>query len=418
MKLRTFPTVLSLALVIGIFSLANPSPSYSTMTSVSSCSATLDGDQEVPPVVTDGTGNATMEFDPSTNELSWTIDFSDLSGAATAAHFHGPAAAGANADVQVNIGDVSGLESPMDGSAELTSEQVTMLLDEELYINIHTGANPSGEIRGQVSCESAPDEGPPPDEGPTATTTVTVEGQEFELEYSISGGTLDEVTADPTTQTLMANISSTSDGNLTLWLPTDLIDSEDDFSVFIDGEFGNFVVDELDPTEAARVLQIEFPLGAEEIEIVGTSMAGGGEEPQRETITVVIGAQTYDIMYEITGGSVDSVTADVNATSLSFAISPNETGTLTLWLPTEVIDSDNEFTVLVDGSEGNFTEQEPTATARVLQIEFNEDSQETVVVGTFMVPEFGSWAILAMSAVTAGAIIATRRFHRFGGLGR
>lgn len=405
--------MLSLAFVIGIFSLANPGASYSTSSSPSNCSADLDGSQEVPPVVTNGTGSATMEFDPSTNELSWTIDFSELSGPATAAHFHGPAAVGASAGVQVNIGDISGLASPMEGSAELTSDQTSSLLDGELYINIHTADNPNGEIRGQVSCESAPDGGP--GEEPTATTTVIVGGQEFDLDYSISGGTLDEVAADTSTQTLMVNISSTSDGNLTLWLPTDLIDSEDDFSVFIDGEFGNFVVDELDPTESARVLQIDFPLGAEEIEIVGTSMAGS-EEPVQETVTVIIGAQTYDIAFEITGGSVDSASADVNTTSLSFAISPNATGTLTLWLPTEVIDSDNEFTVLVHGASANFTELAPTATARVLQIEFNEDTAEIVVVGTSIVPEFGSVAILVTSVVTAGVIIATKRFHKFGGL--
>jgi hypothetical protein len=56
--------------------------------------------------------------------------------------------------VQVNIGEASGLSSPVVGSAVLTAEQATYLLDEELYINIHTAANPNGEIRGQVSCET------------------------------------------------------------------------------------------------------------------------------------------------------------------------------------------------------------------------------------------------------------------------
>jgi predicted secreted protein with PEFG-CTERM motif len=219
-----------------------------------------------------------MEFDPSSNELSWSIDFSDLSGSATAAHFHGPAAEGANAGVQVNIGEVSGLVSPMNGSAQLTPDQASALLDGQLYINIHTAANPDGEIRGQVSCES-----PAPGDGSEETATVVIGDQEFDIQYTINGGTVDEVTADPALQTLLITISSTSDGNLTLWLPTELIDTDDEFSVFVDGEFGNFAVDELDPTADARVLQIEFENGAEEIEIVGTFIV-----PEFGTLAIVV----------------------------------------------------------------------------------------------------------------------------------
>ncbi|HEY8140846.1 MAG TPA: CHRD domain-containing protein [Nitrososphaera sp.] len=118
------------------------------------CSVTsLDGSQEVPSVGTDGTGSATMTFNSSSNELAWSISFSGLSGPATMAHFHGPALGGSNAGVLVNIGEISGLNSPMNGSAILTAEQATALLDGMMYINIHTAANEGGEIRGQVSCE-------------------------------------------------------------------------------------------------------------------------------------------------------------------------------------------------------------------------------------------------------------------------
>src|SRR6185503_20984968 len=107
-------------------------------------------------------------------------------------------------------------------------------------------------------------------------------------------------TADPAIQTLFVNISSTSDGNLTLWLPTEAIDAEDEFGVFIDGEFGNFIVDELEPTDDARVLQIAFENGTEAIEIAGTSMLGA-EEPEQETVSVEIEGQTQDIPCEISG---------------------------------------------------------------------------------------------------------------------
>lgn len=407
MKFRPLLIPVSFLLVIGIFSIANPYAVYSTTTT--SCSADLDGSEEVPAVDTEGSGSASMEFDPSNNELMWSIEFSELSGPATAAHFHGPAPIGTNAGVQVNIGEVSGLDSPMEGSAELTAEQASMLLDEELYINIHTGANPNGEIRGQVMCESAPDD------GSEETATVTIGDQEFEIQYMISGGTLEELTADPATQTLTASISSTSDGNLTIWLPTEAIDSDEDFSVFIDDEFGNFVVDELEPTADARVLQIEFEQGAQEIEIVSTSMVGS-EEPEQETISVEIEGQEYDIPFEVSGATLQSVDADVASKSLLFTISSNASGTLTLWLPTEVIDADDDFSVLIDGASANFTELSPTADARVLEIEFDEGAQEIEIMGTMIVPEFGSLVLIVASISIVGVIVATKRFHRFGGL--
>jgi hypothetical protein len=65
-------------------------------------------------------------------------------------HFHGPAPAGANAGVQVNIGLISGLTSPSIGNTIITALQGTDLLNGLWYINIHTGQFAGGEIRGQV----------------------------------------------------------------------------------------------------------------------------------------------------------------------------------------------------------------------------------------------------------------------------
>ena len=261
MRLKLLAIPLSLVFLIGMISVNGPAPAYATTSRV--CMASLGGTQEVPPVETEGTGSATMEFDPTSNELSWSIEFSGLPGDATAAHFHGPAAEGTNAAVLVNIGEVSGLTSPMNGSAVLTAEQASFLLDEQLYINIHTEMNTGGEIRGQVSCES-------PGSEETQSTTVIIGDQEFDIQYTIRGGTLDDVAADQALQTLLFTITSASDGMLTVWLPADAIDADDEFSVFVDGEFGNFVVDELEPTADARVLQIEFANGAEEVNIAGT----------------------------------------------------------------------------------------------------------------------------------------------------
>ena len=118
--------------------------------------ANLESSQEVPANGSLATGFASMAFDDTSNLLSWDISWSGLSGPATGMHFHGPAAPGVNAGVAVNIGSISGLNSPSIGSANITDAQATDLLAGLWYINIHTVAFPGGEIRGQVGVVPVP----------------------------------------------------------------------------------------------------------------------------------------------------------------------------------------------------------------------------------------------------------------------
>src|SRR4051812_1928295 len=109
--------------------------------------ATLDGKSEVPPNTSAATGTADIDYDPASKKLSWKLTYSGLSGPVTAAHFHGPAAAGANAGVKVPIPNTA---SGSEGSATLNDEQAADLTAGKYYVNVHTAANPGGEIRGQV----------------------------------------------------------------------------------------------------------------------------------------------------------------------------------------------------------------------------------------------------------------------------
>ncbi len=115
----------------------------------------LTGDQEVPPVTTTGTGYATVSYDMTTQTLSWSISYSGLSSAVTAAHFH-HAPVGANGPVIITL-DTS--TNPIVGSTVLTAEQQGWLMNKELYVNIHTTTFPTGEIRGQVLLQGSMGEG-------------------------------------------------------------------------------------------------------------------------------------------------------------------------------------------------------------------------------------------------------------------
>jgi CHRD domain len=111
--------------------------------------ATLDGKSETPPNASAGTGTADIDYDAASKKLTWKLTYSGLSGPATAAHFHGPAEVGKNAGVAVAIPNAT--TSPNDGSATLTDAQAADLLAGKYYVNVHTAANPGGEIRGQVT---------------------------------------------------------------------------------------------------------------------------------------------------------------------------------------------------------------------------------------------------------------------------
>ncbi|AXF21715.1 CHRD domain-containing protein [Burkholderia pyrrocinia] len=112
-------------------------------------SANLQPSSEVPPTVTKGSGAVEATYDTATHTLQWAVTYKDLTGPATAAHFHGPAPVGQNAGVQVPI-PKDALASPIKGSKELTDAQVTDLMSGKWYFNVHTKEHPSGEIRGQV----------------------------------------------------------------------------------------------------------------------------------------------------------------------------------------------------------------------------------------------------------------------------
>src|SRR5574337_1202741 len=101
--------------------------------------AKLTGAAETPPDDSKGTGAVEATYDTASKKLDWTIDYSGLTG---------PATAGKSAPPVVPI--KGSLESPIKGSATLTDAQAKDLADGMIYFNIHTAAHKPGEIRGQM----------------------------------------------------------------------------------------------------------------------------------------------------------------------------------------------------------------------------------------------------------------------------
>lgn len=143
--LRTamYSSVLAAALLLGACDM------MSKMSDTRDLSGTLSAAQEVPSTTSTGSGSVDAHLNPSNNELRWTVTYTGLTGPVTAAHFHGPAMTGQNAGVAVPITGV--LTNPIKGVVTLTSAQAEELLADRWYVNLHTAANPNGEVRAQVT---------------------------------------------------------------------------------------------------------------------------------------------------------------------------------------------------------------------------------------------------------------------------
>ena len=143
-------TVVAAAAITGCGMMPSPSATESApISNMVALTTQLRAANEVPPNASQGSGSVDAVFNKDTNLLRWKVNFTGLSGPATAAHFHGPAPAGANAGVVLPW--PSPITSPMEGSATLNATQVADLMAGRWYANIHTAANPGGEVRGQMT---------------------------------------------------------------------------------------------------------------------------------------------------------------------------------------------------------------------------------------------------------------------------
>ena len=130
--------------------------------------ATLTGAAEVPPNQSTATGTWNGTLNTSTNILSYNMSWSGLGSNTLLAHIHGPAAAGAIADVLVDfgaagrvlaLGQTSGtgsgtvnLSSATQITATVSGDSLRKLLDAgQAYVNVHSATLTGGEIRGQIT---------------------------------------------------------------------------------------------------------------------------------------------------------------------------------------------------------------------------------------------------------------------------
>ena len=131
--------------------------------------------------------------------------------------------------------------------------------------------------------------------------------------------------------------------------------------------------------------------------------------------TLTVADSVKSVGYEITGGELLSITPNVESSSLILTLDNTEDGSITLTLPRTIFDAvengkDSEVFVFVDRNEVNFVESTTTGD-RTITILFPEGTQSIEIIGTFVIPEFGTIAmmILAIAVISIIAISAKSR---------
>lgn len=135
-------------LYVNIHSAANPGGEIRGQIGREVFTAKLSGAQETNPVTTSASGSGRLVLNPATRALSGEVEVQGIT--ATLAHIH-LGAFGSNGGVQITLEDHGGHgHYTVPANTVLTQAQADSLRAGELYFNVHSAANPGGELRGQI----------------------------------------------------------------------------------------------------------------------------------------------------------------------------------------------------------------------------------------------------------------------------
>lgn|GEM_PF-793707 len=122
-----------------------------------------------------------------------------------------------------------------------------------------------------------------------------------------------------------------------------------------------------------------------------------------------VGGQPYNVNYTITGATINDMLINTHETSVVISLNSTSDGNLIVDLPRTLIDAkaganDDQFIVLVDDTYTDFHESK-TSTDRTLSIAFTNGTQRIEVIGTQIVPEFGSLSFVILTVSILSMVI-------------
>lgn len=134
--------------------------------------------------------------------------------------------------------------------------------------------------------------------------------------------------------------------------------------------------------------------------------------------TYAIEDSEFSVGYAITGGSLVSISPDEASSSIVIDIDAVDDGNLVIDFPRDVLDArlgddkcsggDDDFIVLVDLEERSF-EESSTDSLRSLSIDFEAGASQIEVIGTCVIPEFGTVAVMILAVAVVAIVAITAR---------
>lgn len=125
---------------------------------------------------------------------------------------------------------------------------------------------------------------------------------------------------------------------------------------------------------------------------------------------------TFDVHYTVRGATVKSMIVDPEVFALIVIVETQDDGSITLDLPRESIDAKNDstddsFIILIDGVEVPYKEIVTDVDSRTITIEFEQGDSDIEIIGTSVIPEFGSIATLILIVGIVSIILLSSKYR-------
>jgi predicted secreted protein with PEFG-CTERM motif len=123
---------------------------------------------------------------------------------------------------------------------------------------------------------------------------------------------------------------------------------------------------------------------------------------------------TFDVKYTIRGGTLEGITVEPENFGLMVKISTLDDGKILLELPREFIDAekqngkDEEFIILINNVQTTYEESLSFSEVRTITINFEEGDSEIQIIGTYVIPEFGTLVMIILTIGIMTSILLTR----------
>ncbi len=126
----------------------------------------------------------------------------------------------------------------------------------------------------------------------------------------------------------------------------------------------------------------------------------------------------FDVKYTIRGGTVESIKIEPENLGLLVKINSLDDGKIILELPRESIDAekqngkDEEFIIIINDVQTTYEESLSFSEFRILTIDFNQGDSEIQIIGTYVIPEFGTIVMIILTiGIMASILLTKNRFQ-------